>query len=471
MIARVSVAAGALLCLLALLAAPASAEQTLRYEYGPITITPGQNTIALEQNTLKPPVDGWITGFRPNLVRKDGGVPRVDELHLHHGVWVSNGAPLFAAGEEKTHFKTPPGFGWRYRTTDQWLMNHMIHNLRPTTEQVYITYELDFVPDTDPAAAAMNEVQTVWLDTVGGLYPVFDAKRGSGGKDRRLTYPDEVPGAPRNSWTVPEDGALVGTAGHLHPGGLWTDMTLTRDGRTTRLFRSKAVYYEPAGAVSWDVSMTTTPQDWRVQLRQGDVIRVSGTYDTRRASWYESMAIMPAMFDPGGTGADPFTTDVDVEGAVTHGHLPENNGHGGRFAGLPDPRRMLSLPIAARGSVAIQGFVYGQGDLSMTGRRGRPAQVRRGRGLKFVNRDAKRTIYHTITACKAPCNRTTGIAYPLADGRVDFDSGELGFGPRGFTAAANRDTWTTPRTLRPGTYTYFCRVHPFMRGAFKVKQR
>jgi plastocyanin len=469
MIARVSI--GVVLCLLALAAPAQGAEQTLHFAYGPITIKPGQNTIALEENTLKPPVDGWVTGFRPNLVRKDGSVPPVDVIHLHHGVWVNNGAPQWAAGEEKTAIEAPPGFGWRHRTTDQWLMNHMIHNLTPTPEQVYITYDLDFVPDTDPAAAGMNEVRTIWLDVMGlSFYPVFDVKRGTGGKDRRLTYPDEVPRARRHRWTVPEDGALVGTAGHLHPGGLWTDMTLTRDGRTTRLFRSKAVYYEPAGAVSWDVSMTVTPPDWRVQLRKGDVVRVSGTYDTRRASWYESMAIMPAMFDPGGTGADPFTTDVDVQGAVTHGHLPENDGHGGRFSGLPDPRELLARPVGANRTVAIRGFVYGQGDLSSPGRRGRPPQVRRGRGLKFVNRDARRTIFHTITSCKAPCNRSTGIAYPLADGKVEFDSGQLGFGPRGFTAAANRASWTTPRNLAPGTYTYFCRVHPFMRGAFEVKR-
>jgi TonB-dependent receptor len=37
------------------------------------------------------------------------------------------------------------------------------------------------------------------------------------------------------------------------------------------------------------------------------------------------------------------------------------------------------------------------------------------------------------------------------------------------TAAANRKTWRTPTNLRRGTYTYFCRVHPFMRGAFRVK--
>ncbi len=28
--------------------------------------------------------------------------------------------------------------------------------------------------------------------------------------------------------------------------------------------------------------------------------------------------------------------------------------------------------------------------------------------------------------------------------------------------------YRTPKNLRPGTYTYFCRVHPFMRGAFRV---
>jgi plastocyanin len=219
--------------------------------------------------------------------------------------------------------------------------------------------------------------------------------------------------------------------------------------------------------------MTATPPDWRVQLRKGDVVSVSGTYDTKRASWYESMAIMPAMFDPGGTGVDPFTTNVDVEGAVTHGHLPENDNHGGgRFSGLSNPIGRLARPIGnAGGKVAIKGFVYGQGDLSTPGKKGRPALVRRGKRLKFVNRDAKQTIFHTVTACKAPCTRETGIAYPLADGRVDFDSGELGFGPRGFTAAANRDSWKTPKRLKPGTYTYFCRVHPFMRGAFKVAKK
>jgi plastocyanin len=472
---RLAAVLGALILSALALAAPASAQdgvQHLHFRYGPIAIGPGQNTIAIDVNDQRPAVDGWIVGFRPNLIRANGVVPRVDVIHLHHGVWLSNGAPLFAAGEEKTALTAPPGYGWRYSTSDRWLMNHMIHNLTPTPAEVYITYDIDFIPADSPAAAGIREARTLWLDTVGGAYPVFDATRRLGGRDGRFTYPRDDPSAHPNGWVAPRDGALVGAVGHLHPGGLWTDLRLTRDGHTTRLFRSRAKYFEPAGAVSWDVAMTTTPADWRVQIREGDVLSVSGTYNTRRASWYESMAIMPVMWVPGGTGADPFTTDVDVRGQVTHGHLRENRNHGGgRLSGLSNPLRLLARPLPSRDRIAISNFVYGQGDLSAVGRRGRPAKVRRGRSLRFVNRDAQQTIYHTITACKAPCNRTTGIAYPLADGKVDFDSGELGFGPAGFTAAANRDTWKTPKGLAPGVYTYFCRVHPFMRGSFKVAKR
>ena len=75
-------------------------------------------------------------------------------------------------------------------------------------------------------------------------------------------------------------------------------------------------------------------------------------------------------------------------------------------------------------------------------------------------------IWHTITSCKAPCNRSTGIAYPLADGDPVFDSGELG------DKAARRppvgSPGPRPSDLPDGTYTYFCRIHPFMRGAFRV---
>ena len=173
MTVRLPAALGVLLFTLAL-AAPASAQdgiQHLEFSYGPVQVAPGQNTIELARNDQRPAVDGWIVGFRPNLVRRDGSVPRVDVIHLHHGVWLKDFQPLFAAGEEKTAHSAPPGYGWRYRTSDSWQMNHMIHNLTPTPEEVFITYEIDFIPDGAPAAQGIQEIETAWLDTVGGCVP------------------------------------------------------------------------------------------------------------------------------------------------------------------------------------------------------------------------------------------------------------------------------------------------------------
>ncbi len=451
----------------------------ITFRWGPVQIDPGQNTISLAANGLKPPGPGWITKFAPNLTYVDGKVPRVDVIHLHHAVWVVSNRtdpirPTWAAGEEKTVFAMPKGFGWRYRTPDQWILNHMIHNLTPVATKVFITWKMDFIPLRAKAAQGMQEIKTQWLDVEGiKAYPVFDALQGSGASGR-YTFPDDNPnpypdGIVRNQWTVDHDATLVGTAGHLHPGGLYTDLKLTRNGQTVEVFRSNARYFEPAGAVSWDVSMTATPQNWRVAVKKGDVLSVSGTYDTSTTSWYEVMAIMPLAITmaPAG-GADPFMTNTAVPGVLTHGHLPENNHHGGApSAKLRDARKLPDGP--RKRTVDISQFVYGQGDLSATGPLARPPVVGTGQPLTFVNDDAGRDIFHTITACRTPCTATTGIAFPLANGRSVFDSGELGFGPAGFTAAANRKRWQTPTDLTPGTYTYFCRIHPFMRGAFRVK--
>jgi plastocyanin len=109
------------------------------------------------------------------------------------------------------------------------------------------------------------------------------------------------------------------------------------------------------------------------------------------------------------------------------------------------------------------------GNSGLAGVFGDPPAVGGGQSLHFENFDAHAQVFHTVTACAAPCNRSTGISYPLADGAVDFDSAELGYGPTGFTAASNHTGWDTPASLKPGTYTYFCRIHPYMRGSFRVK--
>ncbi len=111
----------------------------------------------------------------------------------------------------------------------------MIHNLTPKRMRLYITYTVDFIPDTAKAAKSIKPVRPIWMDVQNGsLYPVFDILKNTGNKGK-FTYPNQQKGAyPRgvqkNKWTVDRDGVLVATAGHVHTGGLWTDMWLTRPG-------------------------------------------------------------------------------------------------------------------------------------------------------------------------------------------------------------------------------------------------
>jgi plastocyanin len=454
----------------------------ITYKIGPFDVIPGQNRIGYSAIAERPQVDGYITRIKPNLTYLNGRVPGVDVIHLHHAVWVNTSRRglnvpfpaelFFAAGEEKTIGLMPKGYGYPLKASDGLLLNHMIHNLTPVPTQVYMTYQIDFVPKGSRAARGMRPVRPIWMDVESGsFYPVFNVKKGAG-KNGRYTYPDDARnpyrGLPdKNKWRVDKPGVLVGTAGHLHPGGLYTDLKVRRGRKTAHLFRSRAKYFEPAGAVSWDVSMTHTRRDWRVKLRKGDVLSVSATYDTTRGAWWESMGIMVAFMADGGPGKNPFKTKVDKPGVVTHGHLPENDNHGGGPSSLPDPRALPDGPENP-GFVDLFNFRYQLGDMSLGDPARNPPVIRAGQSLTFRDAgDNAKEIYHSITSCKPPCNRSTGIAYPIADGRVQFESGTLGSASPPATGALQ---WTTPSNLSPGTYTYFCRIHPFMRGAFRVKQ-
>jgi plastocyanin len=503
--------------------------QHLQFKFGPIRIEPGQNNIDYSgPDVPKPDVDGYIVSIDPNLVREDGSVPPVDVIHLHHGVWVNlgdlggfvggggggrpggggpggggppggagavagvfggdgdelGGALFFAAGEEKTRTILPAGYGYEHHASDRWLINYMIHNLLSTPDEIWVTYDIGFIPKSDPAAADIVPAHPLWMDVQkGNIYPVFDVIKGTG-TDGELTYPDDVRdpyggGQALNEWRAPRDAILIGAGGHLHPGGHHVDLWLRRRGEPDRahIFQSDAIYYEPAGAVSWDVTMTVAPEDWRIAVKKDDVLSVSTTYDSARASWYESMGISIVWLIDAADDAkaaaiddaprvDPFTDPVDPQRTtLTHGHLPENDNHGGEPTDeFVDATELPDGPAADK--VTIADFTYAPGDIG--GIYDAVPTVEAGETLEFHNRDAPTPpngIWHTITSCEPPCNGRTGVAYPLADAEVQFDSGELGdAGP----PTAGRLEWDTPADLPPGTYTYFCRIHPSMRGAFRI---
>jgi plastocyanin len=339
--------------------------------------------------------------------------------------------------------------------------------------------------------------------------------------------PATVAGA---NWTVPSHmaGTLIQMGGHVHPGGLRDEVSLVRSGVERRIFNSDAVYWDRADpsraggpANTWDFSMTVTGASlgWKVKIRPGDVLRLNAVIDSETASWYENMGIVMGLVAPndphGPEGVDVFTDDVAFDagapvgsaipsgraapsctpdltsaqktlclgGQPTHGHLAESSDFGGCPPEGCAPLPTKEGPIVSE--IRSTAFSYGDADFAFIGRTGIP-RVRVGQPVRFFNTDTFAGIWHTFTRCKEPCTGTYGLDYPTADGSLatddvmDFDSTQIGYGlfysPASGQIGGHKDWDEVMRDgmyfdftpARTGTYTFWCRIHPSMRGAIQA---
>jgi hypothetical protein len=528
--------------------------ERLRFSYGPIAVKPGQNDVTITPLTVeKPSRDGYITRIRPNLVRADGTVPPVEQIHLHHGTWLSvpdyGNGPFFAAGEEKTVAPFPRGYGMPVKASDQWLLLYMVHSAVSQPMETYIVYDVDFIPQDKVEELKMKPAYPLWLDVRPSGYPVFNTQRKYGGKDNRCTWPKEQcaahdpygkeivgQGKPGNKkgedLALPAKGeeygtagpftggTLIGMGGHLHPGGIQNEIDLIRKQKSgkkkkVRIYTGQAKYWDRKNKLewggpptSWDFSMPVVGLPfWGVRVKPGDILRSNAVQETKHQATYENMGISVAFIAPDtpegkatAPNINPFKVRRDRsdgcksggmratvkvngkrkrqprlcdKGVVTHGHLAENANPGG-------PSGKWSATSAGQATeVRIANFLYVPGDLSLRNSTGIP-DVPLGSNLRFNNLEGG-SIFHTITSCKFPCLGQTGAAFPLADGatsakrQLDFDSSELGIGLPAVGPTKQELDYELPVTAEKGykpgeVVTYFCRVHPFMRGAFEVKK-
>ena len=511
----------------------------LRFSFGPLAIKPGQNDVLAEPVRIEKPMrDGYITRIEPNLVDQNGNVPPTEQVHLHHGTWLSvpsyGSGPFFAAGEEKTIAPFPRGYGMPVKATDIWALLYMVHSAVQEPMTLYITYDVDFIPQANAEKLGLKDAYPQWLDVRPSGYPVFNTQRAYGGKDGVCTWPEEEcaafdpygkqivgQGEPGNGlgedMELPAEGeslgaienftggTLIGIGGHLHPGGIQNEIDLVRGGKSKRIYTGRAAYWnrkkhnkKNGPPTSWDFSMRVSGNPyWGVRVDPGDVLRSNVTYDTTIQSTYENMGIAVTLLapdtpegEPTAPGVNPFKARVDKskrcksgglkakrptlcpQGTdVTHGHLSENDNYGAA-EGAWDAK--TGSPAS---EVSIANFLYTPGDFSTISMTGVPT-VKLGDTLNFTNVEGA-TIYHTVTSCGFPCKGPTGVSYPLADGetssggQVDYDSSELGIGLPAIGPAKQALSWGLPVTtedgFKPGDVsTYFCRIHPGMRGAFEV---
>lgn len=192
----------------------------LKFTMGPLLVRPGMNDSLIHVTTFEHPMyNGYTLRWKPGLQAADGSVPYVQDLHLHHGTWIGgvNGpsaatGPFFATGEEQTILQFPKGYGWSMQGRSAWAMLYMLHNALPTTEAVYITYDIDYIATedaqqlewTDATGATqkgLRDLKSIWMDAGAGgnqltadgqsvrtssyspINPIFNAQRGYGHTD------------------------------------------------------------------------------------------------------------------------------------------------------------------------------------------------------------------------------------------------------------------------------------------------
>ena len=382
-------------------------------------------------------------------------MPPTEQVHLHHGTWLSvpdyGMGPFFAAGEEKTIAPFPKGYGMPVKATDQWLLLYMVHSAVQQPMELYITYDVDFVPEADAKEIGM-QARVSDLDSTCARRPTRSstssartAARTASAPGRRRSAPPSTPGASSSSArasratarartsSCPQEGeplgaidsftggTLIGIGGHLHPGGLQNEIDLVRNGKAKRIYTGRAAYWErkkpekPGGPpTSWDFSMRVSGYPyWGVRVKPGDALRSNVTYDTTIQSTYENMGIAVALLAPDtpdgkptARGVNPFKAPRDRSKRCKSGGLtakrPTLCDQGLPSPTATCPRTTTTAARATRGRrprgaptehVTIANFLYAPGDLTTIEMTGVPT-VKLGDTLDFTNVDGAVDLPH-----------------------------------------------------------------------------
>jgi plastocyanin len=551
-----------------------------------------------------PVLNGYILAIEPGMRRVENLTePSHQEAHIHHSHWFAldpgneednytggNTEWIFGNGDEETRADfqertdadpTGPVYGQYIGASAPQIMIYMLHNKTSSPLNTYIVLDVTFKHGTQEQ---LNATGRQHRNLAGVLFGrTFDVPRKPDGDGTFETAKDDPRG--RIQWTSTLDGTIIGTGGHLHPGGFNVIVEnygskanpCPDDGRGyggTRLLKSEALFRN--APFSEDFQMSVTHPAWRAPLHKGDRIQISGTYENKEHGWYDVMTHEGLYIDtsqppkgrctPTLINQKPGTllkgdrrkhvhrkrhahrlkngkrkvhvhkrihihkaADIHLHHhvhrvkkavrsksgkrrvrivkrkhwivrrhrhpngkihihrrphLVQHLHKPSSKAldptagvpnrpwpkHVDVFCGEPWGGPACDRPERDRGPgretnvVTMANFLYLPGDRGLSGPEGAPARVKKGSSITFVNGDQQAGIRHTATTCKWPCNGRYVANYPFPDGI--WDSGTLGYDA--VDGGSPNPVSSTPPNLPEGKYSYFCRIHPWMRGAFEV---
>ena len=483
---------------------PAGTTERLSYVYGPYTIPPGQDMNRVDLDL--PPNNGFIQSIEPGMRRvTDSTEPSRQEAHIHHAHWFGldpgneedeyfrgNAEWIFGNGDEETRgdFRqrsaadpNGPEYGAYIERGDPQAMIYMLHNKTAAPLTVYIELEVVFKhgsPEQLREATGREH-----RDVTGKLFGrTYDVPRNPGGDG---TYQYARDSGKTIEWTATKDGTIIGMGGHLHPGGKQVVVENYGSeqnpcGNTgnayggTLLLKSDVI--DRNVPLSEDYQTEVTHPAYRAPIRKGDRIRISGTYENKDHGWYDVMTHLGMYIDekePPKGGCKP-----RIIGKAKKKWKDPTEGVPNRaWSGKPDPwcgeqygKAPCDRPEPAEppaeirtNLVKIANFAYLPGDRGAGGVISSIPVIKQGERLTFINDDQAANIRHSVTTCAWPCNGRYVGNYPLADGV--WDSSTLGYDL--IDQGNPNPVAQTPPDLPAGRYSYFCRIHPFMRGAFKIE--
>ena len=456
-----------------------------------------------------PVANGMFISIDPSLhMALDGSEPSHQIAHIHHAHWFNlhPGSKndnytygltdwMFGNGDEETKADftqrsaaDPKGpiYGSWIGPQEGQPMIYMLHNKTSESKLAYIRLNVTFIHGTLEELNSMSD--RPYRDITGILFGrTFDVPRDRKSRDGTYeTVEDDERGV--IEWTSTLDGTIIGTGSHVHPGGL--GMTVenygseekpcpdTGDGYGGTLLLDSDVIWRGGVRFTEDYQTEVTNPAWRAPLHVGDRIRISADYANKKTAWYEAMAHQGMYIDeaePPKGRCKPYLVGKAAKKpgvSVTEGvrNRPWGKHHtdkvcGKRFGEGPCGRPQKPYaPGVSTSEVTIANFQYLPGDLSLSGQMGDPVQVPQGSSLTFVNADQTANIRHSVTTCPWPCNGPYVANYPHGDGV--WDSGTLGYDA--VSGGSPNPVAETPTDLKVGKYSYYCRIHPWMRGAFEV---
>ena len=416
---------------------------------GAFPISVGGFAVVQNLRTVNAPTEaGYITKMETDIVDPGGAPVPISRLMLHHIVFINpsggqdNTCPngflswdtatmmpgferFYAAGEERAKMALPEGYGYPNTSGSPWGVLYMVMNHRGVTDNARVQYTVTI------DSAAQTPVEPYWMDVANcRADPVYNAP-GTGGPNSTHILTHDM--------TMSQGGRIVAGLGHVHGGA--KGLTVTQPDCGHRQIANSVPTWAPPDHPFYTVrpilhepgplNMTAFTSEQGIPVAAGERVRLNSLYDNSRA--HTRLMGIEMLY-------------VAHDAAVTQrcGPLPNDT----QILGTNQPGRPGPIDFI----VPLTGVDSSGNAVSIDAPPGQLEKVPNNTAIEVGDR------YFSKTNVQIKPGQSLRWNFPSDD---ELHNVTLANGPEGF-ASDNLDRGRAYQVkfTRPGTYKFFCALHP-----------